>query len=72
MRLAESNTDTHLTAVQYFRIVMGGMIFNVIAMIINAAQRRSGNTKIAFRTNLISSILNITFNYLLIGGKLGF
>ncbi|MDO5026512.1 MAG: MATE family efflux transporter [Tissierellia bacterium] len=72
MQLAGSNFDTHEASVSYFQIIMGGMIFNVVAMIINAAQRGSGNTKIAFVTNLTSSIVNIVFNYLLIGGKFGF
>lgn len=72
MRLSGSNLETHQTSVQYFRIIMGGILFNVIAMVINAAQRGSGNTKIAFVTNLTSSIVNIIFNYLLIGGRLGF
>lgn len=72
MKLAGSNSDTHVAAVQYFQIIMGGMICNVVAMCINAAQRGSGNTKIAFVTNLTSSLVNICFNYLLIGGKLGF
>lgn len=72
MKLTGSNADTHIPSVQYFQIIMGGMVFNVIAMCINAAQRGSGNTKIAFVTNLTSSIINIVFNYLLIGGKFGF
>ena len=42
MQLAGSNADTHEAAVEYFRIIMGGIFFNVI------------------------------FNYLLIGGHLGF
>lgn len=70
--LAGSNSDTHVPAVQYFRIIIGGQIFNITAMVINAAQRGCGNTKIAFITNLISSIVNIIFNYLLIEGNLGF
>lgn len=72
MRLSGSNMETHQASVDYFRIIMGGLIFNVIAMVINAAQRGSGNTRIAFITNLTSSIVNIIFNYLLIGGKFGF
>lgn len=72
LKLAGSQDDTHLAAVKYYQIIMGGMIFNVIAMVINAAQRGSGNTRIAFVTNLVSSIVNILFNYLLIGGKYGF
>ena len=72
MRLAGSNKDTHEAAVKYFNIIIGGLIFNIIAMVINAGQRGSGNTKIAFTTNLTSSIVNVIFNYLLIGGNLGF
>ena len=72
MRLAGSNADTHDAAVEYFRIIMGCMFFNVLTMVINAAQRGSGNTKLSMTTNLTSSIVNILFNYLLIGGHLGF
>ncbi|WIK67402.1 MATE family efflux transporter [Globicatella sanguinis] len=72
MHLTGSNHETHQASVNYLRIIMGGMIFNVIAMVINAAQRGSGNTRIAFFTNVTSSIVNIIFNYLLINGKLGF
>ena len=72
MHLTGSNHETHQPSVNYLRIIMGGMIFNVIAMVINAAQRGSGNTRIAFFTNVTSSIVNIIFNYLLINGKLGF
>ncbi|MGF0039722.1 MATE family efflux transporter [Peptoniphilaceae bacterium SGI.131] len=72
MKLAGSNTETHEASVIYFKVIMGGTIFNVIAMSINSAQRGSGNTKVAFVTNLTSSIVNIIFNYLLIGGNFGF
>jgi putative MATE family efflux protein len=72
LRLVGSAADTHDAAVTYLRIVMVGMIFQVISMIINAAQRGSGNTQISMRTNLTANIFNIIFNYLLIGGNLGF
>ena len=72
IRFCGSNSDTHDQAVLYFRIVMGGMIFNCIQMGINSAQRGAGNTKITMRTNLASNTVNIIFNYLLIGGKFGF
>lgn len=72
IRFAGSNSDTHNSAVLYFRVIQGGMIFNVLSLVINAAQRGSGNTKIAMRTNVVSSIVNIVFNYLLIGGHFGF
>lgn len=72
IRFCGSNPDTHDLATAYFRIVMGGMIFNCIQMGINSAQRGAGNTKITMRTNLASNTVNVIFNYLLIGGKLGF
>ena len=67
-----SNADTHEGGVIYFRVIQAGMIFNVLSLAINAAQRGSGNTKIAMTTNVTSSIVNIIFNYLLIGGNFGF
>lgn len=72
IRLCGSNEDTHDMAVTYFRIIMGGMLFNVLTMVINAAQRGCGNTKIAMTSNLVSSLVNILGNYLLIGGNCGF
>ena len=72
MQIAGSNDQTHDAAVTYFKIIMGGTIFNVISLVINAAQRGSGNTRIAMTTNVTSSIVNIIFNYLLIGVNVGF
>ncbi len=67
-----SEPDSHESAVTYFRIIMGLSIFNCISLVINAAQRGSGNTKIAMRTNITSNLVNVIFNYLLIGGNFGF
>ncbi len=72
LRWCGSNADTHDAAMIYFRIIQGGMIFNVLSIVINAAQRGSGNTRIAMTTNVVSSIVNIIFNYLLIQGHFGF
>ena len=72
MEWAGSDSATHTDAVEYFRIIMAGTIFNVITMVINAAQRGSGNTRLSMTTNLTSSIVNVIFNYLLIEGNLGF
>lgn len=72
IRFSGSEETTHTYAVLYFKIIMGGMMFNIVSMLINAAQRGAGNTKIAMRTNLVSNGINIIFNYLLIGGNLGF
>lgn len=72
LRLAGTNEDTHELATGYFRIIVGCQFFNVLNMVINAAQRGVGNTKIAMRTNIVSNLVNIVFNYLLIGGNFGF
>ena len=70
--LCGSTPETHNTAVIYFRIIMGGMIFNCVQMCINSAQRGAGNTKITMRTNITSNTVNIIGNYLLIEGHFGF
>ena len=70
--LAGANEETHADASAYFSIIMGGMVFNVVSLVINAAQRGIGNTRIAMYTNIVSNGVNIIFNYLLIGGNLGF
>ena len=70
--LCGSEPETHDMAVAYFKIIMGCMIFNVVGMGVNAAQRGSGNTKITMRTNLVSNIVNVIFNFFLITGKCGF
>ncbi len=72
IRLCGSTADTQYMGVTYLRIIMGCMIFNVIQMAVNSAQRGSGKTRITMRTNLTSSAVNVVFNYLLIGGHLGF
>lgn len=72
IRLCGSEAETHDSAVAYFSIIMGGMVFNVLQMGINGAQRGAGNTRITMRTNLVSNLVNIGANYLLINGHLGF
>ncbi len=72
IRLCGSGEDTHDGAALYFRIIMGGMLFNILSLVINAAQRGAGNTKIAMKTNVTSNVVNMIGNYLLINGHLGF
>lgn len=72
IRFIGSNKDTHDMAVTYFRILCAGTIFTVLQNCINAAQRGAGNTKIAMRTHLVSSAVNIVLNFLLIEGRFGF
>ncbi len=72
VKLVGSQPDTHEYAVEYLRIIMGCQIFNTVSLVLNAAQRGAGNTRIAMITNLISNVVNMVFNYLLIGGNFGF
>ena len=65
---AGANEDTLEYALVYFRITMIGLMFTSFGMIINAAQRASGNTKISMRTNVVANVTNIVFNALLING----
>ncbi len=72
IRFCGSSENTHTIAVQYLKIVMGGISFECIQRVINSSQRGAGNTRITMITNLTANSLNVVFNYLLIGGKLGF
>lgn len=72
MRLCGSEAETHQSAVEYFQIIMGGMMFHVISLAVNAAQRGTGNTRIAMKTNVTANVVNMIANYLLIGGNFGF
>ncbi len=72
VRFVGSQPDTHREAVEYLQIVMGGLIFSTLSLVINAAQRGAGNTRIAMITNVISNVVNVVFNYLLINGHFGF
>lgn len=72
IRFCGSTSTTHEYASTYLKIVMGGMVFNCLQIAINSAQRGAGNTKITMTTNVTSNLVNVVFNYLLIGGNLGF
>ena len=72
MQICSGQNDTMHLSVQYFRIIMGGMIFNHLLLFINAGLRGYGKTNLAFTSNAISCIVNICFNYLLIEGHFGF
>lgn len=78
MRLAGGNTNTPddaqvlRDAIDYFVIMSAGLPVTVLSMCICAAMRGAGNTRLTFRVNVISHLVHVTFNYLLIGGNLGF
>lgn len=59
-------------AADYFGIMMLAIPLNAMTLCINAAQRGIGNTRTTMRVNIVSNLVNVAFNYLLIGGNLGF
>ncbi|MGI6690740.1 MAG: MATE family efflux transporter [Christensenellales bacterium] len=78
IRLAGGNTNTPDdadvldNAISYFTIMAYALPINAVSMCINAALRGVGNTKLTMQVNTISNLVNVVFNYLLIGGNLGF
>lgn len=72
MLFTGANEDTLTMATQYFRIITVSVFFTAVCMTINAAQRGAGNTRISMKTNILSNVVNLVFNYLLINGKFGF
>ena len=78
MRLSGGNTNTLddaevlRGAISYFQIMAWGLPITAVSMCINAAMRGVGNTKITLQVNIVSNLVNVVFNYLLIGGNFGF
>lgn len=68
LNFAGAEASYLLDAIIYFRILMVSIFFSALNLTINAAWRGSGNTKIAMRTNIVSNLVNIVFNFLLING----
>ncbi len=72
VKFMQGDEITTALASDYLKIIMGGLIFSTGTFFINACQRGIGNTKITFKTNLVSNVINVILNYLLIEGHLGF
>ncbi|MDR0400509.1 MAG: MATE family efflux transporter [Treponema sp.] len=56
----------------YLRIQIYGFPALSLTFTINAALRGAGNTKAAFYNNTVANLVNVFFNFCLIGGNLGF
>ena len=59
-------------ALGYLRIQVYGFPILAITITINAVLRGVGNTKAAFYNSTVSNLVNVFFNFCLIGGNLGF
>lgn len=69
---AAENEKIFHDAVDYFVIMTYALPVNALSMCICAAQRGIGKTRITMWVNVVSNLVNVFFNYCLIGGKLGF
>lgn len=72
MVFAGAEPEVLSDSVDYYRIVMLGLCIYSFALCINAAQRGTSNTRIAFLTSATLNVVNVILNYLLIDGKFGF
>lgn len=70
--LMKAEADTLPYALTYLRILSAGFVFNALAMALNACQKGVGNTRVSMLSNMIANIVNVTLNYCLISGHLGF
>ena len=72
MIVCSNQKDTMDMSVEYFRIIMGEMVFQSLTLMMNAALRGIGKTKITLLSNSVIGVTDIIFNYFLIGGEAGF
>lgn len=72
MRLFSRQQETMELSVSFFRIVMGMIIFQNVSIVLNAALRGVGKTKVTLLCSLAMGVVDLTVNYLLIEGHWGF
>lgn len=72
MMLCNRQAESLDLSVSFFRIIMGFMIFQAVSIVLNAALRGIGKTKVTLFSNIAMGLTDILFNYLLIEGHLGF
>ena len=71
IKMFSKQTDTIDLSVQFFRIVMGFMIFQTLSIVLNAALRGIGKTKVTLVSSIAMGVGDIFVNYLFIEGHLG-
>ncbi len=72
MRLFSSQFETMAESVSFFRIIMGFILFQNVSIVLNAALRGIGETKVTFISSIFMGVFDILVNYLLIEGHWGF
>jgi putative MATE family efflux protein len=72
LSFAGASADIIEDSVMFFRTTMISVPLASLGMTIIAAQRGAGNTRISMWTNITANAVKVVFNFLLIGGHLGF
>lgn len=72
LQFAGAQADTLQPALEYFEVILLGTPINALGMTISAAQRGIGETRVSMVINLTANSVNLLFNWLLIGGRMGF
>ncbi len=72
MRLCNHQPDTVGMSVVFFRIIMIGLVFNTVSIVLNAALRGIGQTRLTLVSGIVMGVVDIFVNYLLIEGHWGF
>ena len=72
LRLAGAQDDAIGMSKAYFDIIVRGLPLCNLSLTISAALRGIGNTRASMAINMSSNVVNLVFNYLLIGGNFGF
>ena len=70
--MGASDSETLAGGTAYLKIQMIGFTFMALTSTITATLRGVGNSRTALIYNLTANIVNVIFNYLLIGGHFGF
>ena len=72
LTLVGAKADSLPYAIDYFEVIMLGIPVCSLSLTISAALRGTGNTQASMKINMTSNLVNVIFNYLLIGGHFGF
>lgn len=72
IRLCSCQEDTIGLSAEFFRIIMGFMVFQTVSIVLNAALRAVGKTNVTLISAAATGAVDILVNYLLIEGHWGF
>ena len=72
MSVCNRQPDTVDISISFFRIIMFFLVFNTVSIVLNAALRGIGKTRLTLISSIAMGVVDIFVNYLLIEGHWGF